>query len=142
MKEFKLENSAKIESGFKVPEDYFDTFAQNVMQKLPVADTKVISIFQKRKTAIMFAAALIAVALIIPIVNAPVPLAKEIDSVTLENYLSYQTNINQYDLINALDEEDINTIKTNVAIEQNNIENKTIEDILVTNGNLEHLILE
>jgi hypothetical protein len=133
MKEFKLENSTKIESGFKVPEAYFDTFAHNVMQKLPVADTTVISLFQKRK---------IALALIIPIINAPAPLAKEIDSATLENYLSYQTNINQYDLINALDEEDINTIKTNVAIEQNNIENKTIEDILVTNGNLEHLLLE
>jgi hypothetical protein len=142
MKEFKLENSTKIESGFKVPEAYFDTFAQNVMQKLPVADTTVISLFQKRKIALMLAAAIIAVALIIPIINAPAPLAKEIDSATLENYLSYQTNINQYDLINALDEEDINTIKTNVAIEQNNIENKTIEDILVTNGNLEHLLLE
>jgi hypothetical protein len=142
MKEFKLENSTKIESGFKVPEAYFDTFAHNVMQKLPVADTTVISLFQKRKIALMLAAAIIAVALIIPIINAPAPLAKEIDSATLENYLSYQTNINQYDLINALDEEDINTIKTNVAIEQNNIENKTIEDILVTNGNLEHLLLE
>jgi hypothetical protein len=36
---------------------------------------------------------------------------KEIDSATLENYLSYQTNISQYDLINALDEDDINSIK-------------------------------
>jgi hypothetical protein len=56
--------------------------------------------------------------------------------------LSYQTNINQYDLINVLDEEDINTIKSNVVIEENTIQNKTIEDILVTNGNLEHLLLE
>jgi hypothetical protein len=32
--------------------------------------------------------------------------------------LSY--HINQYDLINVLDEEDINTIKSNVAIEEEN----------------------
>lgn len=142
MKEFKLENSPKIQSGFKAPDDYFETFAQNLMQKLPQEETKVISIFQKRKIIIMLAAAVIAIALIIPVINAPTPLSKEIDGATLENYLSYQTNINQYDLINALDEEDINTIKTNVAIENNTADDNAIEDILVTNGNLEHLLLE
>jgi hypothetical protein len=142
MKEFKLNSATKIQSGFKAPEGYFDTFAQNVMQKVPEEETKVISIFQKRKIVVMLIAAVAVIALLIPVINAPAPLAKEIDSATLENYLSYQTNINQYDLINVLDEEDINTIKSNVAIEDNTIENKTIEDILVTNGNLEHLLLE
>jgi hypothetical protein len=52
MKEFKLNNITKIQSGFKAPEGYFDTLAQNVMQKVP-EETKVISILQKRKIVIM-----------------------------------------------------------------------------------------
>lgn len=142
MKEFKLENSSKIQAGFKAPEAYFDTFAANLMQKLPQENNQVISIFRKRNIIIMLAAAIVAVALLVPTINAPAPLAQEIDNTTLENYLSYQTNINQYDLINALDEEDINSIKTNVAIQYNSNEDNAIEDILVTNGNIEHLLIE
>lgn len=142
MKEFKLDNSPKIQSGFKAPDAYFETFAQNLMQKLPQEETKVVSIFQKRNIVMMLVAAVIAIALIIPIINTPAPLSKDIDGATLENYLSYQTNINQYDLIDALDEADINSIKTNVVSEDSSLENNTIEDLLVTNGNLEQLLLE
>lgn len=142
MKEFKLDNSTKIQSGFKAPDAYFETFAQNLMQKLPQEETKVVSIFQKRNIVMMLVAAVIAIALIIPIINTPAPLSKDIDGATLENYLSYQTNINQYDLIDALDEADINSIKTNVVSEDSSLENNTIEDLLVTNGNLEQLLLE
>jgi hypothetical protein len=89
--------------------------------KLPQEETKVISIFQKRKVIMMVAAAVLAIALIIPIVNTPTaPLSQNIDGATLENYLSYQTNINQYDLLNALDEDDINSIKTNIALDETN----------------------
>jgi hypothetical protein len=55
--------------------------------------------------------AAVAVICFLSLLLMPCTLAKEIDSATFENYLSYQTNINQYDLINVLDEEDINTIK-------------------------------
>tara|TARA_R110002124_G_scaffold235384_2_gene400722 strand:+ start:172 stop:603 length:432 start_codon:yes stop_codon:yes gene_type:complete len=143
MKEFKIDNSPKIESGFKAPDAYFETFAQNLMEKLPQEETKVISIFQKRKVIMMVAAAVLAIALIIPIVNTPTaPLSQNIDGATLENYLSYQTNINQYDLLNALDEDDINSIKTNIALDETNLGSSTIEDVLITNGNLEQLLLE
>jgi hypothetical protein len=67
----------------------------------------------------MMVACVLAIALIIPIVNTPAPLSKEIDGATLENYLSYQTNINQYDLINVLDEDDINSINQ-ILHERNN----------------------
>lgn len=142
MKEFKLDNTSKIETGFKAPDGYFDNFAQQMMEKLPQEQTKVIPLFQKRKVFALIAAAVIAFLFIVPVFNSKPTITKEIDSATLENYLSYQTNISQYDLINALDEDDINTIKKNVAIEENTIETETIEDILVGNGNLEHLLLE
>jgi hypothetical protein len=87
--------------------------------------------------------AVLAIAFIIPIVNTPTaPLSQNIDGATLENYLSYQTNINQYDLLNALDEDDINSIKNKYCLDETNLGSSTIEDVLITNGNLEQLLLE
>jgi hypothetical protein len=61
--------------------------------------------------------------------------SNEIDTTTLENYLSNQSNINQYDLINGLEPDEIDSINTTVALEDG------IEDIL-GNGSLENLIIE
>jgi hypothetical protein len=61
--------------------------------------------------------------------------SNEIDTTTLENYLSNQTNINQYDLINGLEPDEIDSINTTVALEDG-----IIEDILV--GKQENLIIE
>ena len=143
MKEFKLDNRLKIETGFKAPDGYFENFAKQMMDQLPKEEPKVIPLFQKRHLIAMLTAAAFALLFIVPLFNNSSTIAKEIDSTTLENYLSYQTNISQYDLINALDEEDINTIKKNVAIEESSsLESETIEDILISNGNLEHLLIE
>jgi hypothetical protein len=139
MKAFKLENEPKIESGFKTPEHYFENFSEKLMHKLPENEPKVISLFQKNKKIFMMVAAVLIIALLVPVfytstVNVN---SKEIDTATLENYLSYQSNINQYDLINGLDTDEINNINATIALED-----ATIEDILVSNANLENLIIE
>ncbi|WP_413997826.1 hypothetical protein ACMDB5_08465 [Flavobacterium sp. W1B] len=137
MKTFKLENETKIESGFTTPANYFENFSEKVMLQLPKEEPKLISLFQKRKTMLMMAAAVLVIALMIPIFTISLKNSKELDENTIETYLSYQSNMNQYDLINDLDPDDIDKIQTNVALED-----KTIEDILTSNANLEHLILE
>ncbi len=136
MKAFKLENEPKIEPGFKTPDHYFENFSKNVMQHLPENEPRVISIFQKRKNILIAVAAVLIIALMVPQLFTSRS-SNEIDATTLENYLSYQTTINQYDLINALESEDIGNIETTIALED-----KTIEDILATNADLEHLIHE
>lgn len=138
MKEFKLNTNPKIESGFKTPEDlYFEKFSANLLEQLPKNEPKTISLFQKKKTIIMMVAAVFVLALAIPSLLNNANRYNELDATTLENYISYQSNVNQYDLINALDEEDINSLGTNIALED-----QTIEDILVTNNNLEQYIIE
>lgn len=138
MKEFKLENSTKIETGFKTPDNYFENFSDKLLLKLPHNEPKVIPFFKRRNSIIMLVAAVFIIALTIPILNtAHVNTISELDETTLENYLSYQTNVNQYDLINVLDAKDIDKIDAPVALEE-----KTIEDILVDNANLEHFIIE
>lgn len=136
MKTFKLENEPKIDSGFKTPDLYFENFSENVMQHLSGNEPKVISIFQQRKRPLMIAAAILLIALMVPLLYNSTN-NSEVDASTLENYLSYQTSLTQYDLINALESEDIDNINATVALE-----NKTIEDILVTNPDLEQLLNE
>lgn len=136
MKAFKLENDPKIKTGFKTPEHYFDGFSAKVLQQIEENEVKVIPIFKRKKVIMMIAAAIVAVALMIPIANN-YNKSKELDEATLESYLSYQSNMNQYDLIGELDTKDIESINKNVALEQ-----ETLEDVLSSNPNIENLISE
>jgi hypothetical protein len=87
---------------------------------------------------VMLVAAVLIVALLVPaFYNSKNATNSNIDTTTLENYLSNQTNINQYDLINGLEPDEIDSINTTVALEDG-----IIEDILVGNGSLENLIIE
>ncbi|MFT5963497.1 MAG: hypothetical protein ACI9L6_000199 [Flavobacterium sp.] len=136
MKAYKLEKKSKIESGFKTPEHYFENFSENIIRNLPANEPKLVSIFQKRKSFFMIAAAILVIALMVPFLynNSA---TTELDAASLENYLSYQTSINQYDLINSLDFEEINNINTTAVLED-----KTIEDMLASNPDLEQLLNE
>lgn len=136
MKIFKLENEPKIESGFKTPEHYFDTFSARVMQQLPKEETKKIPIFSKRKTWFYAAAAILIFGLSIPIYNQFNSPSSEIDDATLENYIAYQSSVSDTDLVNLLSEEDIQKISIDL-----NIEDKTIENELTENKNLEYYLL-
>jgi hypothetical protein len=137
MKAIKLENEPKIEPGFKTPNYYFDNFSAKVLQQLPENEPKVISIFQKRKRVIMMVAAVLILALMIPIYTSISANSKELDEAALENYLSYQTNLNQYDLISELKLEDINKMQP-----VSSLEDQAIEDVLATNPDIEHMITE
>ena len=137
MKAFKLENEPKIASGFKTPEHYFDHFSAKVLQQFPENEPKVISIFQKRKMVIMMVAALLILALMIPIYISISINSKELDETTLENYLAYQTNLNQYDLVSELETKDISKMQP-----VSSTEDKVIEDILAADSDIEHLLIE
>ncbi|MCD0465648.1 hypothetical protein [Flavobacterium sp. ENC] len=137
MKAFKLENEPKITTGFKTPENYFNTLSEKVLQQINEREVKVIPFYRRKRVLTMLAAAVIVIALMIPIVNNYNNTSKELDENTLETYLAYQSNLNQYDLINQLDTKDIESLNKNVALEQ-----ETLEDILSSNPNIENLISE
>ena len=129
MNEFKLENEPKIKSGFKAPENYFVDFSAKVIQRLPENEPKVISIFSRNKTWIYAVAAILIVAVSIPIYTTIVTQQNDLDKTTIENYLTSQNAISDDDLTNLLDEDDIQKMKLNF-----NIEDKAIEDLLSTNS--------
>lgn len=139
MKAFKLENEPKIKTGFKTPEHYFDDFSTKVLQQISEKkEVKVIPIYKRKKVLSIAAAAAVVITLMIPVVNNYNNTSKELDEDTLETYLSYQSNLNQDDLIQKLDTKDIQQLSKNVAIG----DEETLEDILATNPNIEHLISE
>ena len=137
MNDFRLDIEPKSKSGFITPENYFETFSEKVMQQLPEQEPKVISIFQRKRTWIMAVAAVLVVALLIPVYNRLSTNPTELDETTLENYIADESNINQYDLVTLLETEDLENMKVTI-----NIEDEAIEDILSANGNLEHIITE
>ena len=137
MKTFKLENEPKIKSGFKAPEHYFDDFSEKVLEQLNEKEVKVIPFYKRKRSLSLAAAAVIGFALLIPIVNNYRATSNDLDEATLETYLAYQSNLNQYDLIQKLDNSDIEKLNNNITLED-----ETIEDILSTSPNIEHLISE
>ena len=62
---------------------------------------------------------------------------EEIDSATLENYIAYQSNISEEEIVNLLQQEDLDKMKLDF-----NIDNKEIEDALNSNSNLEQYITD
>lgn len=136
MKTFKLDTEPKIPSGFTTPEHYFDNFSEKVMQQLPQNEPKIISIFAKRKTWLYTAAALLILALTIPIYLNFISHSSEIDDETIENYITYHSTVSDTDLVNLLDEEDIDKMSSEM-----NIEEVTIEDELLGNKNLEQYLI-
>lgn len=137
MNDFKLDRESKIDTGFTTPEGYFDAFQQKMMQNLPVEEPKVISIFAKRRAWVMSAAAVLVLALMVPVYTNFYKTDEEIDAASIESYIAYQSNISQYDLINLLDSEDIQSLDVDLALED-----QTIEDILTITTNLENYIYE
>ncbi|MCW2120187.1 hypothetical protein [Flavobacterium sp. 7A] len=116
MKEFKLDTTPKISTGFITPDNYFENFSERVMLQLPEKEAKVLSIFQNKKSVILMVAAIFIIALLMPKLFSSLTKTTELDDSSIESYLTYQSNVSQYDIINLLDEEDIEALKEEVAI--------------------------
>lgn len=113
MTQFELHKNKKINPGFSLPENYFDTFPDKVMHRLP-QQSKVITLNKSKKIWYWPVAAIFIIAL------AATFLFKnnnsEIDAIAIENYLVYQSNISSYEIGQNLDENDIMEIENAIVI--------------------------
>ena len=135
MKEFKLDNEPKISTGFTTPEGYFDAFSEKMIAQLPNKTPKVISMYNNRKRWLFAAAAVLILALSVPIFNKLTTNTAELDQQTLEDYITYNSGISENDLVDLLDNEDIEKINIDY-----NIKDKDVEDLLSANNNIEQYI--
>jgi hypothetical protein len=135
MNNFKLNTNEKIISGFKIPEDYFETFSERVLHQLPSEEPKILSFYAKYSRIFYAAAAIIVLALSIPIANELQNNSDEMDSNEIETYLTQHATLSDDDIVNLLDKVDIENIKID-----NSIEDETLEEVLINNSQIEDYI--
>jgi len=133
MKDFKLDNYSK--PGLNVPDGYFEQFPEKVMSKIR-QEPEVIPIFRKSRW-LMAVAAVLVLALTIPILNKFLAPADEPDLAAIESYIISHSEISEYDIAELLETEDIQKIKFDAEIEDN-----AIEDVLSSNTDLENYIID
>ena len=128
MNEFKINEEIKITSGFRITEEYFDQFTVELNNKinLPKAKLKVISITTKRW--ITSVAAVLIGALSVT-VYSKIIVSNSDENVLMENYITNNSEISQYDLITLLDKKDIE----NLSVELNLNDTKMDEEFANTN---------
>lgn len=135
MKDFKIDTSEKITTGFQIPEDYWDAFSEKVIQRIPKEEAKVISFYARNKSWMYSAAAILVLALSLPIVNHLQNKEQELSSTEIENYLTQNKSVSDDDLVNLLEQEDIDELKVNTPVSED-----ALEDELSNNTDLEQYI--
>src|SRR5436190_1329768 len=124
MKEFKLDNHPKINSGFNVPEGYFDDFSERMNSKLLRREPLVISVFRENKKWIPAVAAVFIIALAVTFFLKQETTGDELDATAAENYMVYQSDISQDDLAMLLDDRDLDKMKVDLKIQNDALESE------------------
>lgn len=133
MKEFKIHEKDKLKTGFSTPEGYFDSFTDRLMAQLAEPEAKqqpkVIPL-HKRMPAWLSAAAVFIVLMTAGwffLLNTP-KTAKLADDTAIENYLVYNTNASVYDIAQELDQQDIDSLESSLAVSDEAIEEYLLYD--------------
>ena len=113
MKEFDLENSEKIKSGFKIPENYFEDFESKIMSQISLKETKVIPLFGKKK---FWFSAIAAVFIIAISVSMYLDFSKT-EKINSDDYLvAFESSMTTDEIAEHLTDEDITKIEQSLTI--------------------------
>lgn len=118
---FSLDSSPKIETGFKVPGDYFDQLQTSLSQKIKGKEVQVVPLHRNKKWYLAVAAIVI---LSISISANYLLYNQTLHHDDIEKYLQYQSSISQEELYQVLDDQDVETLekKLELAIHESEIE--------------------
>ena len=98
MKNFKIDENSKKETGFAIPENYFENLESEIFNRIKTKEVKVISIFQQSKYWITAIAAIFVIGLFFSISSKN----KNEESVANEEFLTSQTDLTTEDLAEYL----------------------------------------
>lgn len=113
MKPFDLHNDPKIETGFKVPDNYFEHFEDRLMQQLPKKEVRVVSLWKKRTRWISAVAAVFVLSFGLWLYNNN--RNTELEAGT-ELYLAYQNDITTEDIAAQLTDADITNFEKELGL--------------------------
>jgi hypothetical protein len=126
-----LHKHPKIESGFKVPESYFDEFESKILSQIDNEEPKVIQLKSYRKYWFSAVAAVVILAVSIPLYQNWKINSTPLDNESIEQYLSYQTNVYTEDIISHLDDSDVISLQKKQSLESETIEKYLLESELI-----------
>ena len=129
MKNFNLENEPKIETGFAIPENYFNDFSEKVIHQLPSEKPKVISLYQSNKNWFLSAAAILIVSFTIPTYYLVQNNKNELNASELESYILDHSTVSQDDIVDLLDENDLKEMNVDYNLEDISSEAIDLENI-------------
>lgn len=118
MKKFDLHNGTKIESGFKIPEDYFESFEARLMQQLPEKEVKVVSLWKRKSVWIsgIAAAFVLSFGTWMYLNNASETL------ISTQEYLAYDSDLSTEEIAMHLSDEDITAVENSLNLYQKDAE--------------------
>lgn len=117
MKAFNLDKEPKIETGFKTPDNYFESFEAKMLAQLPKEEPKIIKFSTKKAYVISSIAAVILAFIAIPMYFN---LNSSSETYSMETYLSYA--VSQEDIIDKLTIEDIQLLEKSLALSNDGLE--------------------
>ena len=128
MNEFKINKENKITSGFTTPEGYFDDFSIDTNNRIILPKSRIKGISINIKRGVTYVAAVLIFAFSITFFTK-MEVNNSDDNVLMENYITNNSEISQYDLITLLDKKDIE----NLSVELNLNDTKMDEEFDNTN---------
>ena len=140
MKLFDIENNEKIETGFKIPANYFEQFEAKMMAQISLEkEMKIVSIFQNKQLWISSIAAAVLLAIGIPVYFTMANETK-LDATTIENYLATQKSVGMIELTKHLTDDDIEELEVSLGVTIANTDG--IENYLSETENLDYILNE
>ncbi|WP_320815762.1 hypothetical protein [Flavobacterium sp.] len=130
-------NTTKIKSGFKTPDDYFEKFEARILEKIPAQETKVVSLFHRKQIWVSSIAAVLLLAIAIPSYFNSIK-TPALDNSNIENYLSYQSNFTNFDIIENLNDDDIKELENSLTVNSQ----EDVEAYLLDTQNLDYYLNE
>ncbi|WP_396209081.1 hypothetical protein [Flavobacterium sp.] len=119
MKLSELKNIDKQETGFRIPEGYFEVFETKIMQQITTKNGKtkntVIALFHRKRIWMSSIAAVFVVTIAIPLYfNGTANTSME--SYAIEHYLMQQQNVTTTEIVPHLTDEDITALATSLGV--------------------------
>lgn len=124
MKDFNL-NNEKINTGFKVPEGYFEQFESRMLNQLTVEnEPKVISLWKQKRVWMTSVAAVLLVSIALPIYFSMNNTATNstVEDETIETYLAMQSSLTNYEIATELTNEDFASLEESLALNDDAVE--------------------
>jgi len=131
MNDFKLDKGQKISTGFTTPNDYFDNFTNAIMGQLPVREVKIVPLYKRKPVWLSAAAGFIVIAGLSVLYTTD--MASQPDDAAIENYLVYQANVNSYDLMQNLDQNDIDELEKSIVMNDEQIRDYLVDEDVYIN---------